>query len=138
MTTFNMQLEMPIYKFVCLAVYIQLVIKSKINCRFGVLRHTGIANVNNQSISIGTFGEPIHASEFIPAGIYTAKRLLEKISKFVGEYQTVTVTCKYDLDERNAVNADLELTNNADIDVELKMHRSLGRQQQFQTRKIYI
>lgn len=45
----------------------------------------------------------------------------------MADYHTVNVTCKYDLDERNAVNADLELTNNSDIDVELKMHRSLGR-----------
>ena len=52
---------------------------------------------------------------------------MEKISKFVADYHTVTVTCTFELDDRNAVNADLTLTNNSDIDVELKMHRSLGR-----------
>lgn len=45
----------------------------------------------------------------------------------MADYHTVTVTCTFELDDRNAVNADLELTNNSDIDVELKMHRSLGR-----------
>ena len=101
-------------------------IKIFINYRFGVLRHTGIANVNSQSISIGTPFEPIHKSEFIEAGIYTVDRLLKKLSRFVGDYNTVTVNCIYNLSENNVMTADLTLQNASDINVELKLHRSLG------------
>ena len=87
--------------------------------------HTGICNVRDQVMSIYLNGDTVPFNTMLTTGVYDAGDLLKLLKGFIENFNP-NIQCEYKLDKEN-LNGDLVIKNNAPRSVILKIHKSLGK-----------